>query len=76
VAQRLDTARQHRVDLIAMATHERAGLRRLFLGSIANAVLCGADRPVFLWRLQQEKQARSDERIEHQIRWQPHGGSV
>jgi nucleotide-binding universal stress UspA family protein len=72
----LGAARQHRVDLIAMATQGRTGLRRLFLGSTATAVLRGADRPVLLWRLQQEEQARSDERIGRHIRWQPQGGSV
>jgi nucleotide-binding universal stress UspA family protein len=47
----LDAAHQHQVDLIAMATHGRAGLRRLLLGSTATTVLRGADRPVLLWRL-------------------------
>jgi nucleotide-binding universal stress UspA family protein len=64
----LDAAHQHQVDLIAMATHGRAGLRRLLLGSTATTVLRGADRPVLLWRLQQQEHGRSDQRIGHQLR--------
>lgn len=69
----LEAARQHRVDLIAMATHGRAGLGRLLLGSTATTVLRGADRPVLLWRLQQEEHGRSDKPFGHQIRMATRG---
>lgn len=38
------------VDLIAMATHARTGVKRTFLGSTADKVVRGAQRPVFLHR--------------------------
>lgn len=43
-------ARESAVDLIAMATHGRSALGRLFFGSVAEAVLHVADVPVFLVR--------------------------
>jgi nucleotide-binding universal stress UspA family protein len=46
----LDEARQHRADLIAMATHGRAGLARLLLGSVTDKVLRGTETPVLLYR--------------------------
>jgi nucleotide-binding universal stress UspA family protein len=36
-------------DLIAMETHGRRGLARLFLGSVANEVLRGGEAPVLLY---------------------------
>lgn len=42
----LDAARSGEADLIAMGTHGRTGMRRLFLGSIAEHVLRHADCPV------------------------------
>jgi nucleotide-binding universal stress UspA family protein len=39
-------ARQHAVDLIALSTHGRTGLRHLVLGSVAEAVLRHAPVPV------------------------------
>ena len=37
-------------DVIALATHGNGGVRRLLLGSVADKVLRGADRPVLLYR--------------------------
>ena len=42
----LRVATRLRVDLIVMATHGRKGLRRLFLGSVAERVVRGAQCPV------------------------------
>jgi universal stress protein A len=39
-------ARDGAYDLIVMGTHGRSGLKRLVLGSVAEAVLRGAGRPV------------------------------
>jgi nucleotide-binding universal stress UspA family protein len=36
--------------LIAMATHGRSGLGRLFLGSVAERVLRSVSMPVLLWK--------------------------
>jgi nucleotide-binding universal stress UspA family protein len=36
------------VDVIAMTTHGRGGIERLVFGSVADAVLRGSTRPVFL----------------------------
>jgi nucleotide-binding universal stress UspA family protein len=46
----LDHAREIGADLIAMATHGRGSLRRLFLGSVAEKVLRGAETSVLLYR--------------------------
>ena len=42
-------AREHQVDLIAMATHGHSGFKRVFLGSTADTVLRHADRPVLVF---------------------------
>jgi len=46
----VDYARDHQMDLIAMATHGRGGLARLLLGSIATGVLQRAGTPLLLVR--------------------------
>ncbi len=46
----LEHARQHAVDLIAMATHGRTGVSRMLLGSVADKVVRGATAPVLLHR--------------------------
>jgi nucleotide-binding universal stress UspA family protein len=46
----LEYAREHAVDLIAIATHGRGGLGRVLLGSVADAVLRGAGAPILLYR--------------------------
>ncbi|HZP45431.1 MAG TPA: universal stress protein [Candidatus Binataceae bacterium] len=45
-AEILSAARQHRAELIVMATHGRKGLRRLMLGSVAERVVREAPCPV------------------------------
>lgn len=39
-----------KINLVAMTTHGRTGLRRLVLGSVADSVLRAANVPVLLWR--------------------------
>ena len=51
----LDYARDHSVDLIALATHGRGGLTRMLLGSVADKVVRGASIPVLLQRPSAEK---------------------
>jgi nucleotide-binding universal stress UspA family protein len=46
------------VDLIAMTTHGRTGLRRLAFGSVAEQVLRHAPVPVFLVRVSEAEAAR------------------
>lgn len=46
----LDVAEREGVDLIAMASHGRTGLGRVFYGSVAAGVLHQADRPLLLVR--------------------------
>jgi len=43
-------AEEHPVDLIAVATHGRGGLPRLFLGSVADKVLRAATVPILVVR--------------------------
>jgi nucleotide-binding universal stress UspA family protein len=43
-------ARTHRCDAIVMASHSRRGLRRMLLGSVANAVLTHSRIPVVIVR--------------------------
>jgi nucleotide-binding universal stress UspA family protein len=46
----IDAAIRHEADLIAMASHGRSGLARVFYGSVAAGVLHRADRPLLLIR--------------------------
>lgn len=46
----LDHAGQKDIDLIAMSTHGRNGIKRFLLGSVAEKVLRHAPKPVFLVR--------------------------
>jgi nucleotide-binding universal stress UspA family protein len=45
-------ADREQADLIAMASHGRTGLARVFYGSVASGVLNQADRPLLLIRTQ------------------------
>lgn len=49
-AEIVTAARAEKADMIAMTTHGRSGLGRLLFGSVAEAVLRGAEVPVFLMR--------------------------
>jgi nucleotide-binding universal stress UspA family protein len=44
----IDYAEDHKVDLIAIATHGRSGLKRLVFGSVAESVLRGSGLPILL----------------------------
>jgi len=46
----LDVARIWSVDLIAIATHGRGGLKRLLLGSVADKIVRGTSVPVLVYR--------------------------
>lgn len=46
----LDVAARENADLIAMASHGRSGLARVFYGSVAAGILHQADRPLLLVR--------------------------
>lgn len=46
----LDDASAHGVDLIAIATQGRGGLKRLLIGSVADKVLRGTTTPVLVYR--------------------------
>ena len=46
-------ARESRVDMIAMTTHGRTGVRRLLFGSVAEAVLREATVPVLMMRVRE-----------------------
>lgn len=46
----LEDASTHGVQLIALATHGRGGLKRLLVGSVADKVLRGATTPVLVYR--------------------------
>jgi len=50
VQQILEVAAAEKVDLIAMASHGRTGLARVFYGSVAAGILNQADRPLLLIR--------------------------
>jgi nucleotide-binding universal stress UspA family protein len=50
VSQIMATARQEGADLIAMVSHGRTGLQRVFYGSVAAGVLHVVDRPLLLVR--------------------------
>ena len=46
----LDHASQKDVDLIAMTTHGRSGIKRFLLGSVAEKILRHSAKPIFLVR--------------------------
>jgi nucleotide-binding universal stress UspA family protein len=46
----VDHAAQKEIDLVAMSTHGRSGVKRFFLGSVAEKVLRHAPKPVYLVR--------------------------
>lgn len=46
----LEHAAQKDIDLIAMTTHGRSGVRRFLLGSVTEKVLRHSPKPVFLVR--------------------------
>ena len=46
----LDVAERENVKMIAMASHGRTGLARVFYGSVAAGVLHQADRPLLIVR--------------------------
>ncbi len=48
----LDVAHQKDVGLIAMASHGRSGLARVFYGSVAAGILQQTDRPLLIVRAQ------------------------
>jgi nucleotide-binding universal stress UspA family protein len=50
----LDVAEEKNVSLIAMASHGRTGLGRVYYGSVAAGVLHSANRPLLLVRAQGE----------------------
>lgn len=50
VTEILDHAAQKEIDLIAMSTHGRSGLKRWLFGSVTERVLRHSPKPVFLVR--------------------------
>jgi len=50
----IQTAEKENVDLIAMTSHGRGGLTRVFYGSVTSGVLNRADRPLLIVRARQE----------------------
>lgn len=56
-------ATDHPIDLIVMASHGRTGLRRLIMGSVAEAVMRRATCPVLVVK-QPEAQATADRAID------------
>jgi nucleotide-binding universal stress UspA family protein len=57
----VEQARVQQVDLVAMATHGRAGLDRVLFGSIADDVLHHAGCPVLLVRVDKSEHDEHDE---------------
>jgi len=50
VSQIMEASRQEQADLIAMASHGRTGLQRVFYGSVAAGIMHVVDRPLLLVR--------------------------
>lgn len=51
---------EHRVDLIVMGTHGRTGLRRVLMGSVAEAVMRHAECPVLTLRHSSKSHAHTE----------------
>jgi nucleotide-binding universal stress UspA family protein len=55
-AERIFTyAEEHLIDLIAISTHGRTGIKRFVLGSVARQVIFSTDIPVLLIRAKLDK---------------------
>lgn len=50
----IEVAQEEQADLIAIASHGRTGLARIFYGSVAAGLLQRADRPLLLIRAQHD----------------------
>lgn len=50
----VNTAKERNADLIAMTSHGRTGLERVFYGSVTSGVLHKVDRPLLLIRAQEK----------------------
>jgi len=50
----IEVADKHNVDLIAMASHGRTGLARVFYGSVAVGVMSKINRPLLIIRAESE----------------------
>src|SRR5690606_32966016 len=59
----LDAAAEHKAQLIVLATHRRAPLGRLLLGSVADKVLRGSPVPVLLCALRPGLDIREEEAL-------------
>ncbi|MFN8457258.1 MAG: universal stress protein [Anaerolineae bacterium] len=55
VAEIIAAAQREHADLIAMASHGRTGLARVFYGSVAAGVLHRIDRPLLLIRAERDE---------------------
>jgi nucleotide-binding universal stress UspA family protein len=55
VSEIINAAESEQVDLIAMASHGRTGLARVFYGSVAAGVLHRIDRPLLLIRAERDE---------------------
>lgn len=55
----LELAHDPAVGMVALATHGRGGLRRAVLGSVADKLIRGADRPVLVYRPRMIRKSRS-----------------
>ncbi len=53
VKEILDFAEKEKADLIALSSHGRSGLSRLFYGSVAAGILQRVDRPLLVIRTQE-----------------------
>jgi nucleotide-binding universal stress UspA family protein len=48
VSEIIETAENHEVDLVLIASHGRSGLERVFFGSVASGVLNRIERPLMV----------------------------
>jgi len=55
----LELAHDPAVGMVALATHGRGGLQRALLGSVADKLIRGADRPVLVYRPRMIRKTRS-----------------
>ena len=55
VKEILDAAERENADLVAMCSHGRGGLSRLFYGSVASGILNRVDRPLLIIRARRDR---------------------
>lgn len=59
-------AQEEKIDMLAMATHGRAGIMRLLLGSVAEGILRSLTLPILLIHPEEAKSSEQEQKLDSQ----------